>query len=65
MGKILILLLILIILGAIWSLPLYICVNLVLWLFNIPFHLTWLQAFAVCLLITVISRLLGRSRKGG
>ena len=56
MGKILILLLILIILGAIWSLPLYICVNLVLWLFYIPFHLTWLQAFAVCLLMTVISR---------
>lgn len=58
MGKILILLLILIIMGAIWSLPLYIVVNFVLWLFQIPFHLTWLQAFGVCLLATMIRKLL-------
>ena len=62
MGKILVLLLILIIMGAIWSLPLYLCVNLVLWLFHIPFHLTWLQAFGVCLLANVIKGLL--SSKG-
>ena len=60
MGKILVLLLILIIMGAIWSLPLYLCVNLVLWLFHIPFHLTWLQAFGVCLLANTIKGLLGR-----
>ena len=60
MGKILMLLLILIIMGAIWSLPLYLCVNLVLWLFHIPFHLTWLQAFGVCLLASTIKGLLGR-----
>lgn len=60
MGKILVLLLILIIMGAIWSLPLYLCVNLVLWLFHIPFHLTWLQAFGVCLLASTIKGLLGR-----
>lgn len=58
MGKILILLLILIVMGAIWSLPLYIVVNFVLWLFQIPFHLTWLQAFGVCLLATTIRKLL-------
>lgn len=58
MGKILILLLILIVMGAIWSLPLYIVVNFVLWLFQIPFHLTWLQAFGVCLLATIIRKLL-------
>ena len=58
MGKILILLLILIVMGAIWSLPLYIVVNFVLWLFQIPFHLTWLQAFGVCLLATMIRKLL-------
>ena len=60
MGKILVLLLILIIMGAIWSLPLYLCVNLVLWLFHIPFHLTWLQAFGICLLASTIKDLLGR-----
>ena len=60
MGKILMLLLILIIMGAIWSLPLYLCVNLVLWLFHIPFHLTWLQAFGICLLASTIKGLLGR-----
>ena len=58
MEKILILLLILIVMGAIWSLPLYIVVNFVLWLFQIPFHLTWLQAFGVCLLATMIRKLL-------
>ena len=60
MGKILVLLLILVVVGAIWSLPLYLCVNLVLWLFHIPFHLTWLQAFGVCLLASTIKGLLGR-----
>lgn len=58
MGKFLILALIFIIMGAIWSLPLYLCVNLVLWLFHIPFHLTWLQAFGICLLASVIKGLL-------
>lgn len=58
MGKFLILLLILIIIGALWSLPLYIVANFVLWLFQIPFHLTWLQAFGVCLLATMIRKLL-------
>ena len=56
MGKILILLMILIIMGAIWSLPLYLVTNFVLWLFHIPFHLTWLQAFGVCLLISLIKK---------
>ena len=58
MGKFLILLLILIIIGALWSLPLYVVANFVLWLFQIPFHLTWLQAFGVCLLATMIRKLL-------
>ena len=58
MGKVLVLLLILIIIGAIWSLPLYVVTNFVLWLFQIPFHLTWLQAFGVCLLATMIRKLL-------
>ena len=60
MGKILMLLIILIIMCAIWSLPLYLVVNLVLWLFHIPFHLTWLQAFGVCILASAIKGLLSK-----
>ena len=60
MGKLLVLFLILIIMCAIWSLPLYLVVNLVLWLFHIPFHLTWLQAFGVCMLASVIKGLLSK-----
>lgn len=57
MGKILVILLILIFIGAIWSLPLYLITNLVLWLFQVPFHLTWLQAFGICLLISAVKKL--------
>ena len=60
MGKILLLLLVLLIMGLVWSLPLYLVVNLVLWLFHVPFHLTWLQALGVCLLASVIKGLLSK-----
>jgi len=60
MGGILILILVMIIMGAIWSLPLYVCVNFVLWLFHISFHLTWLQAFGICLLASVVKGLLSK-----
>ena len=60
MGEIIILLLILVIVGLIWSLPLYLVVNLVLWLFHIPFHLTWLQALGVCLLASVVKGILSK-----
>ena len=63
MGKLLVLFLILVIMGAIWSLPLYACVNLVLWLFHVPFHLTWLQAFGVCVLASVIKGLFSKGGK--
>lgn len=63
MGKIIVLLLILMIICALWSLPLYLVVNFVLWLFNIPFHLTWLQAFGVCLLVSVVKGLLSKGDK--
>lgn len=63
MGKILLLLLVLIGICALWSLPLYLCVNFVLWLFHIAFHLTWLQAFGLCLLSTIISKLLFKGDK--
>ena len=63
MGKLLVLFLILIIMGAVWSLPLYLVMNLVFWLFHIPFHLTWLQAFGVCLLASVIKGLFSKGGK--
>ena len=62
MGKILVLILIFIFVGALWSLPLYLCTNFVLWLFHIPCHLTWLQSFGVCLLISVLKGLFSRSK---
>lgn len=62
--KVLILLLGLLILGALWALPLYICANLVLWLFHIPFRWTLLQTLGVCMLASVI-RGLFFTDKGG
>jgi hypothetical protein len=57
---ILFLILVIVVMGLIWSLPLYLVVNLVLWLFGIEFHLTLLQAFGVCLLASVVKGLLGK-----
>ena len=54
MMKVLVALLVLLILGALWALPLYICANLVLWLFHIPFRWTLWQALGVCMLASVI-----------
>lgn len=62
MGKILVLILIFALVTILWALPLYICVNFVLWVFNIAFHLTLLQAFAICLLLTVIRELLFKKK---
>ena len=58
MEKLLLLILLLFAMGAIWSLPLYLVANFVLWLFHIPFHLTWIQAFGVCLLASMVRKLL-------
>lgn len=62
MEKILVLLLIFIFVGALWSLPLYLCTNFVLWLFHIPFHLSWIQSFGICLLISVLKGLLSEGK---
>lgn len=60
MGGILFLILVIIIMGIIWSFPLYLVVNLVLWLFGVNFHLTLLQALGICMLASVIKGLLGK-----
>lgn len=58
MGKIFMLIAVFIVICALWSLPFYLVMNLFLWLFNIPFHISWLQAFGVCLLASVIKNML-------
>ena len=57
---VLFLILVIVVVGLLWSLPLYLCVNLVLWLFNVEFHLTLLQAFGMCLLASVIKGLFSK-----
>lgn len=58
MGKMLILLLILIIICILWTLPLYLVVNLVLWLFNSTLRITLLQSFSLSLLVALLQRML-------
>lgn len=54
MENLLILIIIIVGCGILWALPLYIAVNVVLWLFHISFHMTLLQAFGICILLSVI-----------
>lgn len=58
MGKIILFILFLLITITLWSLPLYLCLNLVLWLFGSTIRITMIQAFGLCLLASVIKRLL-------
>ena len=58
MGKILVLLLVFVFICALWSLPLYIVVNFVLWLFHSAIRITWLQSFGLCLLATLLKTFL-------
>lgn len=58
MVKIIILILILFICGMLWAFPLWAVVNFVCWAFQLSFHLSYLQAFALCLLASVVKSLL-------
>lgn len=58
MGKLFVIIFIFVICAIIWSLPLYITTNFVCWVFHLSFHITLLQSFAICLIITVIHDLL-------
>ncbi len=64
MDKLLTLFVVLTILGILWALPLYICVNFVLWLFRIHAHLTLLQSFGLCWLASIIHSLLFKNKEG-
>lgn len=58
MGKIIALIFILVVFGILWAFPLWVVVNFVCWAFHLSFHLTFLQAFALCLLASVVKSLL-------
>lgn len=61
MGKFLLTMLLIVFFGVLWSLPVYLCINLILWAFHISFRLTILQAFVICLSLNImISVLSGR-----
>ena len=64
MEEIFILIFIFILCCILWSLPLYLCTNLVLWAFNISYHLTLFQAFTLCLFANLIHKLLFKSKEG-
>lgn len=58
MSKVLVLILLLLLAIVLWSLPLYLCINFVLWLFGSTIRITLLQSFGLCLLATVIKKVL-------
>ena len=45
------------------ALPLYLCVNLVLWLFDLSFRLTIFQAIGVSVLISLLLNFYGKGDK--
>ena len=58
MEKVVLAIVALIILGILWALPVYVCGNLVLYLFHVQYHLSLLQSFSLCLLANVISNVI-------
>ena len=58
MGKLFIIILVFVLCVVIIALPLYCSVNLVCWVFHIPYHLSILQAFAVSILANVLRSML-------
>lgn len=45
------------------ALPLYLVVNFTCWVFNVPYHLSIMQAFALSLLANIINKLLFRKKE--
>ena len=54
MGKLIMIILGLCLCGFIWALPVWFVINFFCFAFNIAFHLTVFQAFAICLIIEII-----------
>lgn len=64
MGKIIILILISCFLGILAGLPLWAVVNLFLYVFHLPYHLTLLQAVVMTALLNVIHSILFGNKEG-
>ena len=60
MGKLLALILIFLFVMIITALPLYLVVNLCFLVFHLPYHITILQAFAICALVAIVKNILFR-----
>lgn len=58
MGKLLVLILIFLFVMVLTALPLYLVVNLCFLVFHLPYHITILQAFAICALVTIVRNIL-------
>lgn len=58
MGKLLVLILIFLFVMIITALPLYLVVNLCFLVFHLPYHITILQAFAICALVAIVKNIL-------
>ena len=63
MRMVLLICLFLILCGVIFSLPVYIAGNLILWVFKVSFHLTLLHSFAICLMTATIYNLFFKKGK--
>lgn len=63
MGKVIVLILVLIMCGILWAFPLWAVINFVCWAFHLSFHLNYIQAFALCLLTSMIKKLLFKNKE--
>ena len=63
MGKVIVLILVLIMCGILWAFPLWAVINFVCWAFHLSFHLNFIQAFALCLLASMIKKLLFKNKE--
>ena len=60
MEKLILIIFVVLIICVVWALPLYLVVNFICWVFNIPFHLSLLQALAVCVGIEAARKIFSR-----
>ena len=58
MEKFIAIVFILFVCSVLWCLPLYLVANFLCWVFHLSFHLSLLQSFAICLLVSIIKKYL-------
>ena len=63
MGKAILFILALAVLGILYAIPLWATVNLCMFAFHLPYHLTLLQAITICALLNIIRTLLFHNDK--